>query len=380
MVQEIRVKEKDKDDELGIIKKEITFPKKSPIFTPAKSFKAPTRNWRQYDYAKRYNLIINEIIRRIDENTLKSLDTNMSSNLNDIKRKFVPNKTNLTIFHLRLEQLPNIKRINILSQFLYSASESVIVLPTIDMKFVTDSVLDQEGEEKSRVLSEKKIENYIIMLKNIINEINTAGNSKPFIGIIPIISPKFTREIISLYQDEGICSFVIDAGIKDVLGSREPEFRIILSEINREISPLNETFIYACNLGYGRFKRNWTLADDFLSLFAYVDVFGGTFKTKGFSKKSKKEYPTRAKIFSREQYGYYMTSYPVAGKYLGIERLNRTSLLDYNENEQILETNILGGLIGKINMSSHLQNKNTIKQEPTKLRRLKNIAHSIQIV
>ena len=87
---------------------------------------------------------------------------------------------------------------------------------------------------------------------------------------------------------------------------------MILSEINKNILELPEAFIYATNLGYGMFKKKWTIADDFLSVFINVDSLGGTFKSRGFQPDPKKPYHPRAKIFSKDEYVYNLSSYKQA--------------------------------------------------------------------
>lgn len=368
MVREIRVKELDKDDELGIIKKDINFPGSSSILTPTKSFTCPLRSWKKYDAGKRINLIVNEIRRRLNEETILSLKSRGSSIINEIKRRFMPKKINLTFFHLRVNNIIDIENLSILSQFIYCSSEYSIILPTVDSSFL----------KENNILSEKRVMKYIDMIKFIIDSINSIGNSKPFIGMVPLIPPKYSRPLLELYQNEGIKDFVIDAGTADVLGSREFDYRTILDYINRNIIPLNEAFIYASNLGFGRFDKKWTIADDFLSIFAYVDIFGGTFKTRGF-RKTRIPYPSRAKTFFREEYAYYRSSYREAGDYLGINNLIPSLLRDYNEDQQMLETQILSNLIGEIDMSSHLLTKNLLRTQPIKIRRLQRIADEINI-
>lgn len=368
MARDIKVIEQNRDDELGIIKKEIRFPGVDQINTPTKSFTCPTKSWKDYDTIRKINCTVNEIRRRFDENTINNLKVKGTSMLRDIQQKFFPKKVNLTFFHLRLKDIPNVTNLNIFSNFIYCASESCIILPAVDSSFL----------KEDKIINEKRVMKYMGMIKNIIEEINTIGNSKPFIGMVPLVPYKYSRQILDLYRNEGIRHFIIDAGTADILGSKEFDFRMILSEINRNIVPLPDAFIYASNLGYGRFDRKWTIADDFLSLFAYIDVFGGTFKTRGFKKTSIK-YTPRAKMFSSEEYAYVRSSYKETGDYLGIPDLNPPILRDYNEDIQLLETQVLGDVIGEIKMISHLQSKRMLKNNPLKIQRLQNIAEEIKI-
>jgi len=374
MVGQIRIREQERDDNLGLMKKEINFPNFT-ITTPSKSFACHTRDWKKTDSEKLDNLVINEIPRRINLQTLDNLIVNSTSFIKDTRRRFVPNKVNLVIPHLRIKKTLSPLQLRTFSQYLYVISEQSIVLPTVDFSFLKEY---KDREQTKLILSQRNVDNYIEMIKNIIDDINTVGNSKPFIGMIPLISIKYLRPLLTLYQEKGINSYIIDAGTKDVLGAREFEFRMILSEINNNIAPLQESFIYATNLGYGLFKKNWTLADDFLSLFAYVDVLGGTFKTRGFSR-TDRIYTPRAKIFSRENYVYNLSSYSVAARALDIEALNRLKLRDYNEKIQFYETQHLIDIIGEVNMNDFLLQKRTIKEEQIKYNRLINIATELRV-
>ncbi len=130
--------------------------------------------------------------------------------------------------------------------------------------------------------------------------------------MLPLIPVRFLRGLLNEYYDMGINSFVIDAGTKDVIGASEPEFRSLLSEINK-ISYLPNSLIIGSNLGYSTYQSSQTIADDFLSIFAYVDMLSTKFKSRGFKKKkddNKKitPYIPKARVFSRDSYAYDVSS------------------------------------------------------------------------
>jgi hypothetical protein len=374
MVRTVRVKEKKFDDRLGITYKEITLTS-GQLETPSKSFIGDSKDAKKIEDDRIKNMTINEISKRIDIEIFNNLNVDSTSFIKDIKRRFLLNKINMFIPHLRIKNILNNHQVFALSHFIHSVSQELMVLPTIDFSYFKEN---QSDENTNKKISEKNVEEYKKLLKNIIEETNSIGNGKIFVGIVPLIPFKYIKPILKLYQEEGINAFVIDAGTKDILGASEFEFRMILSEINHNVSPLNESFIYASNLGYGLFKKDWTLADDFLSLFAYIDVLGGTFKTKGFSK-TPTDYPPRAKVFTREDYVYQISSYNEAILKLNINNLDRIKLREYNENEQQTEASFLKNNIGEIKMNEYLLQKNKIREERLKYKKLENFSANIKI-
>jgi hypothetical protein len=370
MVRNIKIRLVDQDDELGIKKKEINFPNKSLIETPSKSFSAPGTSWKKYSPEKIGLLDVNEVSKRFDEELIDSLGVNSSVIKKDIERLYVPNKINMFISNLRIK-IPLTKRqIRLFSNFLYSVSDSIMVFPTVENSFLKEAV---DGDEDNKVLSQNKVNIYIEMIKNMAEEIETIGNGKAFVGMIPLIPVDYMKELYKLYRDLGINAFVIDAGTKDILGAKEFEYRMVVSEINSEIVPIDDAFIFASNLGIDLYEKTITPADDFLSIFAHVDIIGSSFKSKGFSKTPPKSYLPKAKVFSKEDYLYNISSYVDAEPILNLGKLNRLKVKGYNEKEQMIETNNLGVLIGELDMNKYLETKKIIKGNNGKLNMLKDL-------
>jgi hemerythrin superfamily protein len=258
----LKVKEIDRDETLGIIKKEITL-------TNGVSFTSPSRGIKpvKLDAYLENNTRVKEIVKRVTDKDLNSLEEGSSSKIvKEIKKGYQKNGLNLVIFDLRLDEVPDKNKLTTLAHHLYASSENTVILPTVKPALF----------KEDKKFSEKKVLTYQNMMKFIIDEIQAIGNSKAIIGTVPLIAPKYSRPIVNLYHEHGINAFAIDANTSDFI-LHETDVRSILSSINTG-TPLNETFIYACNLGYPKFEKNEARADDFLSLFAYVDVMGGTFK------------------------------------------------------------------------------------------------------
>ncbi len=152
-------------------------------------------------------------------------------------------------------------------------------------------------------------------------------------GTIPLIPASPVRKIIDFYRKHEIQTFAIDGGTKDII-TNDVELRVVLSAIDGESHCLSGTLIYACNLGYPKIVQNESRADDFLSLFAYIDIFGSVFKGRG-GKSKKKPPKARAKLFSSEKYSYESSTYVEARTKLG-SPLSPETLKGINKKRQLI--------------------------------------------
>ncbi len=262
---QLRVKEIERDESLGIIKKDFSV---DGFF----SFESPSKATKKIrpDAFLEANSKVNEIVKKIDDSVLDSLEEGSSSRTaREISLSFKEGSLNLVIFNLVLDKVPNKNKLSTLAHHLYASSQATIFLPTVR------TALFKETNGK---IVEKRVQQYLEMMQHIINEIKAVGNSKVLIGTVPLLAPKYSRSIVNFYHEYGINAFSVDGNTSDLL-THEADFRSILSSINGKI-PLSEAFIYACNLGYPQFEQEETRADDFLSIFAYIDVLGSTFKIR----------------------------------------------------------------------------------------------------
>ena len=348
-MKKMKVKEIERDENLATIKKEITLSNGFSFTSPSRGIK-PIKP----DTYLQNNTKVNEIVKRIDEKALNSLEEGASSRIaKEIKDNYKIDALNLVIFNLILEKVPDKNKLSTLAHHLYASSENTIFLPAVR------SALLKENNK----ISAKKIASYQEMMRFIINEIHAVGNSKVLIGTIPLIAPKYSRPIVNFYLEQGITAFSIDANTSDLL-SNETEVRSILSTINTG-TPLNETFIHACNLGYPQFEQYETRADDFLSIFAYIDVMGGTFKTRG---KPFGSNPPRLKEFSSNHYSY---------RILPPYTCHPNDLRNKNQVEQLKEANLVQDLIGEEKIETYIQKKS--KVDAVAICRLKSIAGNIKV-
>jgi hypothetical protein len=344
----LKVREIERDINLGTIKKEITL-------TNGVSFTSPSRGIKTIkpDAYLESKTRVKEIVKRIDDKALNALEEGSSSRIaKEIKDNYQKNALNLVIFNLIMDKVPDKNRLGTLAHHLYSSSDNTVILPTVRSAFL------KEGTK----ISDKKIAAYQEMMKFIIEEIQAVGNSKVIIGTVPLIAPKYSRPIVNFYLEQGMNALAIDANTSDLI-SHETEARSILSTINAR-TPLNETFIYACNLGYPHFEQDETRADDFLSLFAYIDVMGGTFKMKGRPNNT----PPRLKEFSPHHYAY---------KILPPYTCQPNELKNKNQIEQLKEANLIQDLIGEEKIESYIQKKS--KVDAVAISRLKSIAGNIKV-
>lgn len=362
MGQIFRIHEIERDDGLGVVKKQIEsyngdFAFESPIV----SQKTPKQ------YTDIQKLKINEITRQIDGQVIEELETKgITPFRNSVRSEFLSGKFNLTIFNLKFDTVPSVPTTRLLAHALHSSSQSTILLPAVKTAFLQET----KQNRKTPVYSDKKIQDYLRMMKLIIQENKTFGNGKELIGIVPLIPPKFVRPIIKLYLSEGVRAYAIDANFKDII-LNEGDFRLILSEINEE-QPLNETLIFACNVGIPQFEKHAIRSDDFLTIFAYVDVLGCTFKPRGGGGGI-----PRAKVFLRERYAYDVSTYPQVSKQFG-ETMNYVSLRNFNRSEQLKETSKVRNLLGVTKMKEYLQTKPEV--DHTSMKHLESIASNVKIV
>lgn len=347
-MRHFKVKEIDRDQSLALIKKRISIDNSFSFVSPSKATK-PLKP----DAFVENNSKIHEIVKRVDDKLLDALEEGASSRIaKEIKSSYKRDKLNLVIFNLIFDTIPNKNKLSTLAQHLYASSDSTVFLPAVRSALFKD---------ENNKISEKRVNAYLEMMKFIVNQIRIS-NSKALIGIVPLIAPKYSRQIVNFYLDQEITAFSIDANTSDLLG-HETDFRSILSTINTQI-PLNETFIHACNLGYPQFAQEETRADDFLSIFAYVDVIGGTFKIRGKPPIGK----PRLKKFLTTNYGY---------RILPSSTYSPNDLKNINQTEQLKEALKVSDLIGQGKIENYIQQKP--KVDAVAITRLKSIAGNVKI-
>lgn len=269
----------------------------------------------------------------------------------EIGFSFKKDSLNLVIFNLTVDKVPSKNKISTLAHHLYASSQATIFLPAVR------TALFKENDK----ITEKRVQQYLEMMRFIINEIENVGNSKVLIGTVPLLAPKYSRSIVNFYHEYGINAFSVDGNTSDLL-THEADFRSILSAINSK-TPLSETLIHACNLGYPQFEQEETRADDFLSIFAYIDILGGTFKIRGMPMGK-----PRLKEFSRSHYSY---------RILAPNAYPPNELKNINQIEQLRETHAVQKLLGEEKIEKYIQQKS--KVDDIAISRLKSIAGRIKV-
>ncbi|HDQ05120.1 MAG TPA: hypothetical protein ENN36_00160 [Candidatus Bathyarchaeota archaeon] len=356
MPQKIKATGIDRDDEFAIFKKRIAVPEMSSFETPTKSAK---------NIHNPYDFKINEIVKRVTPELIDSIYSGQGKYQSPrvIKDKCIKGKLNLTIFDLTYDKVPPKPKITTIINYLYACSQHTLFLPTVR------TALFKEGNK----ISDKRFQQYVEMVEHMITTTENVGNRLDFIGTIPLLAPKFTRKMVNLYADKGINSFAIDCGIKDIL-NHVAEFRTILSEISQRM-PLENSFIYACNLGIPRYEANTARADDFLSLLAYVDVLGTNFKTRGWTGESTER---RAKQFVKDRLVYKVSNYSEFCKERNMSTYQAQRFLyRFNYIEQLNEAHNVRDLVGEEKIEVYLKKKNGVNEDTKK--RLGSIAKNIKI-
>jgi hypothetical protein len=336
MAPKVAIRECNKDDDYGVIKKEITMPR-------LPSFETPTKCVKNLGHPLPSTASINEVTKRVSLRTIESFRSG-GEQPRELLRRCIPNKLNLTIFDLMLDEAPSHEATKSLSSYWYASSENTLFVPTVRTKML---------QEVNRTWSEKRIRACVAFLRDLI-DITEIINYKAFIGTIPLLPFKFSKPFVDLYLEKRFNAFAIDVGNRDLL-NHIGDLRSIFVEIN-EIMSLDQVFIYACNLGIPQFTEYVARADDFLSLFAYIDAFGNTFKTKGGVPQPKPKPKLKAKRFLKEDLEYrLLIDDPL--KYG-----------DFNQREQVKEADVVRGLVGVEKMQKYLATKKGV--DSTTIKRL----------
>ena len=367
MGQIFKIDKSTRDDELGLIKKQITCDSNSFCFDSP----IVTKRANRIDSRIDPEIKVQEIIRHIDEKVVNSLDSRYIKTYTDsVKTEWVSDRLNLTLFDFKYKDFPSDESLKTIAHALHGASDKVILLPTVRKKLL----MEVKPNHKTESLSLDRIESYKRMMKVIINETTKPQNGKQIVGMIPFIPWKFAKPIVDFYCSEGIRAFAIDCGFRDVMEYRD-DFARVLTRVKETIS-LDKTVIFAFNAGIpSSFEATEVVSDDFLGVFAYVDILGSTFKIRGGAsgEEGEKQIP-KAKVFSRDKYAYDISTYPNLQPTFG-SHVNFYTIRNYNRSEQLRETAKIRDLVGVEKMKKYLSTKRAVNQES--VNRLESIAQKV---
>src|SRR5260370_40029488 len=99
MAAYLRVREQDRDDELGIMRKDIQL-------AGGFSFESPSRAVARASAETLTRVMVNEVPKKITDATVMSLETETSTLRRDIESQFIDNALNLVIFDLKFDDVP----------------------------------------------------------------------------------------------------------------------------------------------------------------------------------------------------------------------------------------------------------------------------------
>ena len=358
MGQIFKIQEKGRDEELGLIKKQITCGNSNICFdSPVVSQRA-----NKFDP----DIKVQEIIRPIDNKQLDSLRTRGIKPFSDAaKEEWALDKLNATLFEFRFNDFPSDDNLRLIAHYLHGASDKVVFLPTVKKALL----MGARPGLKTPSLNLDRIESYNKMMKQIIDETRIPKNGKEIVGMVPFLPSKFAKPIIDFYASEGIRAFAIDCGFNDIMDYEE-DFAYLLSTIKKSVVPLEETVIFAFNAGIGSsYEATEVVSDDFLGVFAYVDVLGSTFKQRGGG-----DSVPKAKVFSRDKYAYDIWRYPDLRPQFG-KYVNSATIRNFNKSEQLKETAKVRDLVGVDKIRKYLATKPAVKQDSMK--HLESIAQKV---
>jgi hypothetical protein len=208
------------------------------------------------------------------------------------------------------------------------------------------------------------------MLKVMFEEIKM-HNGKEIVGMIPFFLPiKYQREIIDYYFAEGLRTFAIDANFSDLMNNAE-DLCYTLSKIKKGVDGLEKTVVFAFNTGIGYYDPDEVVSDDFLNIFAYVDVLGSTFKVRHGGGNG----PLKGRVFSSHKYSYDTMLEPELKKRFG-DSVNSLTIKNCNRSEQSKETSNVRPLIGEQKIKPYLATKSAVVKRES-IKRLESIAHRV---
>jgi hypothetical protein len=365
MGQIFRIHEEQRDEDLAVVKKEISATNGSFKFESPVVSSRTNRFDPECDKVK-----VNEIIRQIDSKVVSSLATkSIKAFADEVKAERIDGKLNATIFNFRFDDIPDDSSLKIIAHALHSSSQNAMILPTVKTSFLQELKPGRKPGVFRLEFTPQKIADYIHMMEMIIGEAQRFGNGIEIVGTIPLIPFGFAEPIINLYLENNIRAFAIDANYKDIMGNLG-DFTLMLSKINADGVPLSDAFIYACNAGIPHFDADESVSNDFLSVFAYVDVLGGTFKPRGGGA------DTKAKVFSRDRYAYNLAPYSEIERQFG-RKMNYPAVKRYNRSEQLKESLKVRNLVGVEKMKKYLGTKPAVNK--TSIARLESMSKSIKV-
>jgi hypothetical protein len=350
----------EREEEIGVAKKKISASDNSF------SFEGPVVTQRLFPFDSDNNKV-NEIIQHINPKRVNTLQSNKIKDFtSEVRSYFCPNKLNITIFDLQYNVMPDDDTIRLIAQALHGASEKAIFLPAI-MKSLVQSVPDGR---KCASWDENKFLSYKNMLKLMIEEIRMHNNGKEIVGMVPFFLPiKYQKQVIDYYFDEGIRTFAIDANFSDLMNNEE-DLCFALSRIKKGVDGLEKTVVFAFNTGIGYYDEKEVVSDDFLSLFAYVDVLGSSFKVRRGGNG-----PLKGRVFSSEKYSYDTMLYPDLQKKFG-SHVNSLTIKNSNRSEQSRETVNARQLVEEHKIKPYLATKSAVVKRES-IKRLESIAQRV---
>ena len=355
----LEISESSRDEDLAIIKKRVRV---SSSF----SFETPNKPMKEFG-GTIFNSPIHEKTVKITEKNLQNIYVGKGQRrIDNIKKNHLKDRLNLTIFNLTVNDFPDRSHLRALTHYMHEASVNNFILPSVKSGLIQDKipkVSKKTGKPYIRYkFNEDKFNRYLQMMEFIIDEAEI-WNNKEIIGTVPLLAPIYSDKVIELYNSRGIQSFAMDFNLCQLMSTTNiAHVKTVISKIiEDDRSSLGKKLIYACNLGISQFENMFSRADDFLSIFAYIDVFGSTFKTRGFvPDKTTPPKSPRVKLFSRADYGYDLFgTYQQASTHFGFT-LNRSYVKNQNQYRQFIEALDIKNKIGKESVLDHISPKKSI--------------------
>ncbi len=237
---------------------------------------------------------------------------------------------------------------------------------------------------------QKAFEKYMDFVNECFNEISNL-NYNPIMGMVPILTPTYTENLIDYYLNKDINAFCLDFDGRTP-SSTSDNITAMLKVIKNYDGDLDEVFITSINLNEGRAgkKAEVIFAKDILSYGFGIDSFGEKHKRLGF-KPNPPKLPSssimveqginKLRLFNKNDYGYYKSGtlalekmYP-KDSIIPLDILKNSLMKSKKDNEiqnifnieqQGLEALNIKELISEQEITKYIEGKKFVKSEDLK--------------
>ncbi|MFH1972666.1 MAG: hypothetical protein ABIJ18_04275 [archaeon] len=272
----------------------IKFSSSKHITTPTKTI--PLDRLRLKDSLNTKSRQLNEIFKRFTSEKIKEANedndkfTKIESEFNSNMNKVQENDSTFCFLDFAENIFPTSEEIEFMIDIAYCNSD-ITTIPTISQIKI----------------KEENFSDFLNYLNNAIETIEQLNN-KPIMGMIPSVAPKKVEDLLNLYEEKGINSFLLDLDGKNPITARMRIFRIL--KILNKKKLLDSSYIHGHNVGMRVAKIVDVIpAKDILGFGLGLNSLGEKRKifhpNKAFLNYIKTNPENKFRLFNKEDYGYW---------------------------------------------------------------------------